>query len=341
MNKTDPQAAREGADVIRKLLERDGLGDEAAAKYFDMMIQRYNTAEDSTLRAAVLNSMSLLCVQSVYKAQACKSFGVLFEKALQDGNAGVREAAANGLVYIDGPRALGIFRQSLTGEGNEAINKKMIELASNVGAAEDLVWLAEKVNTPPGKGAWDAMLTIFRRCDAAVVTDWIDKLSQGGGNPVKVTDEQLLVFLEIAERKIDGKDNTGTVKKIRRIAADIYRRTGNHELAVKNLGFLLAGADEKDGILSEMFDSYVKLGNIKAASDLVHNYLLEKDLGQDSVLCKAIETNVNVPNEQSQKMLASLLEIKVENRPQWAGFLAKWQSKPVAADVNVPPAAQQ
>ncbi|MDD5459397.1 MAG: HEAT repeat domain-containing protein [Phycisphaerae bacterium] len=336
LNKTDSLAAREGTDVIRKLLERNGLGKQEVSRYFDMITKRYDAAEDTSLRAAILNSMALLCVQSVYKEQAGKTFGQLFEQAISDTDAGVREAAANGLIYIDSPGALKIFRERLTDDSDERISKKMIELASNVGAADDLVWLAEKVNTAQAKGAWDAMLTIFRRSDPVIITEWIEKLSQNGGNPVKVTDEQMLVFLEIAERKTEGANNTKLNEKIRRMTADAGFRTGNYELAVKNLGLLVtnaASADEKEGIVSEMFDIYVKMGNIKAAADLVHNCLLEKDLEQNSILCQAIERNIN-GQADSEKLLKAIRQIQVPNRPQWYSFLARWQPHPLPADAN-------
>ncbi|MBL7153186.1 MAG: HEAT repeat domain-containing protein, partial [Phycisphaerae bacterium] len=106
----EPAKAQKGAEVLRMLLEQDGLTGSEADKYFGLLGRKYSALKnesDGPLRGELLSAMATLCApQSVHKAQSRKRFGRLFESALSDKTDFVREAAVDGLIYIDKTAAL-------------------------------------------------------------------------------------------------------------------------------------------------------------------------------------------------------------------------------------------
>jgi hypothetical protein len=330
----EPKKAQKGAEVIKKLLEPDGLVMADVHKYLDLLAARYEQA-DNDLKGDLLSSMAGLCAQGTYKADAAKVFKSLFEKAINDqANNLIREAAVDGIIYIDKTNALNTLKKDLINDSSVIVKKKIIDLAGDVGGQDDLVWLGEKLAAVSGEGesAWQAMLKIFKRSNADVMGEWLSKLAAENAQG-RITDEQMIAFLEMTERKADGENKLELLKAIRQELASSYIANSNFELAAECLGKLREAAktdQEKEEILNKLLEVYLKWPNVKKAADLIYNSLLGKDLEPNDVIVQSIDSYLNTPPEggDPNTLLAELAKIRVpEQRPKWMQRMELWTGK--------------
>lgn len=329
----DPEKTQKGAEVMKKLLEQDGLSPADVDRYLGLLVERYkrdNTGEE--LRGELLGTMAGLCApQSVYNAQSQKQFKSLFEDALVDTNNLVREAAVEGLIYIDKTEALKRLRKDFVNDPSDIVRKKLIDLAGKVGGKEDLVWLAEKLGSnAESELAWQAMLKIFNGADTDVLSVWIDKLITQSSK-TRLSDEQKISFLEIAERKAVGENRPKVLKDVRQRLARLYVGLNQFERAADYLGRLNEAAqthEQKEAILSDLLNVYLRWPKVELAAKLVENYLLEKDLEPESFIISSIENSLSHPQAgvDPNVVLSGLLgQVKVnENRPMWEEQKNKW-----------------
>jgi len=336
----DPKKAQKGAEVMKKLLEQNGLASGDVDKYLGWLARRYNQEKDEvtgSLRGELLSAMAGLCAQSVYKAESAKLFKPLFEKALRDETDLVREAAVDGLIYIDKARALKILRKDFVNDGSIIVRKRLINLADEVGGEEDLIWLSEKIGaTAESEPAWQAMLEIFSRSDAVVLNEWIGKFdSQGMRN--KLSGEQRITLLRIAERKAIGENKLEMLKNIRKELAKFYSERGEFEQAAEYLGILRQVAkstEEREAILADLLDVYLKWPNVEAVTQLVDYYLLEKDLEPNNVIVLSIDNYFSEAPARADAsvMLRALSNIKTTaDRPMWQKKVKNWSDDLVRA----------
>jgi HEAT repeat protein len=279
--------------------------------------------------------MAGLCAQrSACRDESAKLFEPLFEQALDDETDLVREAAVDGLIYIDKAKALNMLR-AFVNDGNPIVRKKIIELVREVGSQEDLDWLSGKIgSTSEGESepAWQAMLEIFKSSDAGIINEWITKFDSPG-TKAKLSVEQKVSFLEIAEGKAVRENKLKMLSNIRGKLADLYKKTGAYEQAAKYLGILQAEAkeaEERDKILAELLDAYLRWPNVEAATELVDNCLLEKDLEPNSVIVLAIDNYLSEPPAGSDpnEVLKALTKINPSRkRPQWFMQVKLWLSR--------------
>ncbi len=333
LSEQEPKKAQKGAEVIKKLLEPDGLVMSDVHRYLDLLAARYEKA-DNALKGELLNAMAGLCAQGAYKAEAAKVFKPLFEKAMSDQtNNLIREAAVDGVIYIDKADALKTLRKDSINDSSIVVKKKIIDLAGEVGSQEDLVWLSEKL-TASGESelAWQAMLKIFKRSIADVMDEWLAKLTAEKAQS-RISDEQMTAFLEMAERKADGESKLEMLKTVRQSLADLYIASSNFERAAECLGKLREAAkteQEKEEILNKLLEVYLKWPNVKNAADLIHNSLLEKDLDSNNIIVQSINAYLTVPPEggDPNALLEELAKIQVsEPRPKWLYSMQLWSSQ--------------
>jgi len=333
----ETKKAQKGTEVIKKLLEQDGLTPAEVSKYLGLLVERYNQQRDEAdgaLRGELLSAMADLCAQSVCQVESARLFKPLFEEALTDETDLVREAAVNGLVYIDKAKALKILRDFVK-DNSEIVRKKIIELAGEVGNQDDLVWLREKMGlTAESEPAWQAMLKIFKRSEADVLAKWVGKFDSPTTNTEgKLSDEQKVSFLEMAERKAAGENKLKILRDIRKKLADLYKKSGDFEKAAKYLGMTLKDAqtaEEKESILAELMDAYLRWPNVKSAKDLVANCLLEKDLDPNSAVVGAIDNYLSVPppGADPDVVLKALTQINPPpERPKWLEQVKLWAGR--------------
>ncbi len=331
----NPTKAQKGAEVIRKLLEQDGLTSGAVEKYLGLLTERYNQQKDKAdgvLRGELLSAMASLCgPRSAHKAEAAKAFGGLFEEALSDKATLVREAAVDGLINVDKTKALSKLRMNFANDSSAKIRRRVIELAGEVGYKDDLSWLAEKLGSAEGELAWQAMLKIFNAVESDVLDKWIERFSTQDMR-ARISDEQLMSFYETAEREAVGEKKSQMLKNIRDKLAELYVKGGRFEDAARCLGLLRESAEseeEKEAILGRLLYVYLKWPKAENAVQLVNNCLLEKDLDANSVVVLAIEKYLNeLPAAaDAGAVLEGLIKIEIVKgrpRPMWEEQVQRW-----------------
>lgn len=331
----DAGKARKGTEVIRKLLEPEGLKPEELDGYLAKLVTRYNQQEnkpDAALRGELLSAMAGLCAQgSACKAKAATLFGPLFVEALLDETAFVRETAVDGLIYIDKASALKRLRKDIfINDPSEILRKKLIELAGSDGGKEDLTWLAEKTGSNSESGpAWQAMLKIFNGSDSGILNEWMDKFTSQSSKS-KLSDEQKIAFLKIAEAKATGENRTNMLKSVREKLAELYKRIGQFERAAEYLDRLYKAArtaGEKEAILPNLLDAYLRGSKVELAAALVRNCLEKEDLGPDSAVLGPINNYLSKPptGADPNAVLKALSRVKLSvSRPKWQEWLKNW-----------------
>jgi len=398
----DPKKAQKGAEAIKKLLEQNGLAAGEVNRYLGLLAERYKQRQaetDAALRGELLSAMAGLCAKSVYSAEAIRIFKPLFEESLYDQTDLVREAAVNGLVYIDKTRALKMLRKDFINDNSAVVRAKLIELAGEVGGQDDLVWLAEKIGTTTeGEPAWQAMLKIFKGSAAVALAGWIDKFDSSDTKMPKFqvpkgpdairdpfgtsrhfgtgfSDEQKVSFFEIVEQKavgesrtsrripkerdadsfgngmpdpsaseVRGEGKTDLLKNVRGKLAFLYKKRGEFEKSAEYWGMLREAAttpQEKEAILTELLDVYLKWPNVEGAALLVRNCLLEKDLGRDNAVVLSLDNyfaeppaatdaeGIGIPFlRDPNAVLKALINIDVAmDRPMWREQLNRWNER--------------
>jgi hypothetical protein len=332
----DSQKVLKGAEVIKKLLEQDGLTDSEVDEYLGLISKKYleqTPASEDGLCAELLGTMAGLCGQSVSREKAAAIYRPLFDEALNSQSDLMIQKAVDGLISIDKNAALKKLREGFTNSKLPQVRAKLIELADAVGGKEDLVWLSDKVaNTPESKPAWQAMLKIFKRSDTETIAQWFKQLRDKIADN-KLTDEQMLAFLETAEGKIAAEKNPKLLPDIQKEMARLYKQRADYERAAKYYGILLKSnpplsEQEKDTYMAQLLDVYLRWKNIESAKQLITNRLLSSDIDSNSPL---ISTVTNYFGGQDNKtdpniLLGPLSRLALkENRPLWNAQLKKWQ----------------
>lgn len=339
LNEVAPERTRSGADVVRKLLEQDGLGPEDIGKYLAALAERYRQVSPTVnhgLRGELLGAMATLCSQrSVIRAQAAKLYGPVFEKALGDEVESVRQAAVEGLANIDKPAALRRLRADFVKDSNAAIRARLVDLAAEVGGQEDLDWLSKKLAVAgESEPAWQAMLKILRRSNTDLMGTWMARFeSQAASNGL--SPEQMISFLSLVEQKAQGESKPGKLREARMKLFGLYAAGSDLSRATEYMNRVLGTASneqDRNGLLESLLSISLKAGNLSVdlAGTLIESCLSEKDLGPEDPLAKAIVTYFKQPPAGGDPgaMLTRLRQVKVadpENRTLWRKLLSEWE----------------
>ena len=327
----NPEKARNGAEVIKKLLIRDGLEPKEVGRYLGLLLERYEKQKNNpngTLRGELLNEMAALCAQdSTYREKASQLFEKIFVEALSDESNFVREAAVGGLAYIDKTKALKLLRNEFINDSSLILREKIIALANAVGGKEDLTWLSEKVGSnSESDPAWQAMLKIFNGSDAGVLNEWMDRLALPGSK-VKLSNEQKIDFLKIAEA---AKGNSDNKQQIYKRLAELYYETAQFDQAADYFGILYEIAqttEAKEEILPKLLDACLKGSKLERTGELVRSYLTQGDLDPGGIVVKMINNYFSNPpvGADPNEVLKVLVAIKTpQNRPKWEQQLKNW-----------------
>jgi hypothetical protein len=325
------EKARNGAEVIKKLLNRDGLEPKEVDRYLGLLSERYDKQKDNPdgiLRGELLNEMAALCVQdSTCREKAAQLFENMFVEALRDESNFVREAAVDGLTYINKTNALKRLRSDFINDPSITLRKKIIALADAVGGKEDLNWLSEKIGiNSESDPAWQAMLKIFTGSDTGVLKEWMDKLTVQSSK-IKLSDEQKIDFLEIAG---NAKGNSEYMPEIRKKLAGLYYKTGQYEQAEGYLSILYEMAQTPEGkkaILPNLLDACLRGAKPERTAELVKSCLTEGDLDPNSIVVQTIDNYFSKPpvGDDPNEVLKVLVAVKVpQGRPQWNQQLKIW-----------------
>ncbi len=336
LSEEDAGKARKGAEVIRKLLKPEGLGPKELDGYLALLVKRYNLQKkpNGALRGELLIAMAGLCAQgSACKEKAAKLFESLFVEALRDETAFVRETAVDGLVYIDKPKALKRLTPEFVNDPSEPLRKKLINLAGVAGGKEELVWLVEKIGSNSESGpAWQAMLKIFDGSDSALLNEWMSKLTSPNST-TKLSDEQKIAFLKKAEAKATGENRTNMLKDVREKLAGLYKRIGQFDRAANYFDRLYKAArtaKEKEAILPDLLDAYLRGSKVELAADLLGKCLVKEDLSPDNAVLGLINNYLSKPpaGGDPNAVLKALNGVKLTgSRPKWEEWLKNWTDR--------------
>jgi HEAT repeat protein len=327
------EKAKTGAEVIKKLLSRDGLEPKEVDRYLSLLSERYSRPKSNpdgtiNLKGELLNAMAALCAQdSTYKEKATRLFEKLFIEALKDESNFVREAAADGLIYIDKAKALKLLRNDFINDPSLILREKIIALANAVGGRDDLNWLSEKIGSnSESEPAWQAMLKIFSGADVDLLNTWMDKLI-APGSKVKLSNGQKIDFLKIAE---NAESNSEKKRDIQKKLAELYYETAQFDQAAEYLGILyeIASTPEaKETILPKLLDACLRGAKLERAVGLVRNYLVQGDLDPASIIVQSISNYFTNPpaGTDPNEVLKELVAIKApQGRPKWEQQLKNW-----------------
>jgi len=327
--------AQNGAEVIKRLLKQDGLADSLTEEYLYQLTQRYQQLssenEDKTLKASLLNTMADLCTQgSPVATEARIQFAQLFEESLSDTADTVREAAVNGLINIDRTSALRKLRVNHINDPNPQIRRRIIDLAREVGSEADLEWLLKKLNSPEeNQLAWPAMIAIFGRSEKDILIEWLERFNQ---EEKSLSTQQLLSFLEIVEKKIQTESAPTLVMEINEKMAALYTETANYELAAEYWGRMYQSAENSEKrqyYMGRLLDTYLESLNLQNATDLIHNYILEKDLEPNDSLVNTLDVFMNEPpaGGDPNVLLTEIEKLDIpEDRPNWLAQKEMWRN---------------
>ncbi len=331
--------AEVGAVVLSKLLQHEGLDKEEVVKYMGLIAERCTRAKSDSqdsLRGKLLNVMTRLCSDGSYRSEAAKLFEPVFLDSLQNGAGLVKETAITGLISIDKVRALAVLtdkQKGLINDENPVIRKTLMELAGSVGGKEQLVWLSERLGVNGEREtAWQAMLQIFKRCDAQVVSEWINKFSDQSNTSSVLSPEELIYLLEMAEQKATAENKVEMLRDLRMKIADRYKQTEQFDKAAKYFGMLLDGAEgvEREEMLALLVEVELRAGWYSAVAELVANRLLEKDLAPDDIVVQEISRFlVDLATAADCRALLEVMEsIKnTQERPMWPAVLKYWRAR--------------
>jgi HEAT repeat protein len=333
----DPGKSQKGAEVIKKLLERNGMASTAVGRYLGLLGQRYRQekdADDGQLRGELLGRMAGLCAQgSACKFEATNLFGPIFEEALGDGTDLVREAAVDGLIHIDSSSVLKKHAIVLAGDPSIRVRERVINLAGEIGGEADLAWLWEKIGSmPQNDPAWESMLKIFRRSEAALLAKWLGIMGIDCENPQeKLNNNQKTAVLEIAEQKIIEAE---TLRAIRKRLAALHKINGRFDQAADYYNRLYddaaTGPEERKEILASLLDVHLRWPNISQAAQLINKFLDGEDLDPNSGIVSVIDGYLNVPpvGTDPNSVLRELLDMvkteRIEKRPGWTEQTKRW-----------------
>lgn len=326
-----------GAQVIERLLKRDGLEDAEEKKYLDLLLSRYEQVKgDSggTLREDLLGAMAGLCTQtSACRGEAIGRYKPLFEEALHDGSDSVRETAVEGLANVDRADALAILREGHINDPSLAIRLQIIAMAGAAKIEKDLQWLVDKIGVnSESEPAWQAMLGIFNRSGANTLNTWVDRLTSEKSTS-KLTNDQKINFLKMAESKAESEKKAQMLRDVRERLASIYSKMSQFARAAEcweKLYETATSQKDKEAAAVRRLEIYLVLPKPDLAAKLLTDVLAERDLGHEDALLKSLDEHLANPRNglDPNAVIAQLRGIKpVKERPKWGKWLNERQAR--------------
>ena len=331
LNKDDIETAKKGAEIVRKILELNGLEPEQAVSYLEMLAKRYEISRqrNSALRAELLGMMARLCGQGAQRERAGKMYQPYFVQDIQaSDNPPVRLAAAMGLSNLDKALALKHYKQnSVIQDASPALRQLVFDAATVAGQPEDLEWLAAYLG---GNGQSESAIAAFRaicqRSGANVALDWGKRLDTGGTMTAFVRE-----LLELAEQKGSVDKNEVLLSEVQARLADWYVRAGQPEglsaylNKVKAAGGSLVLPDE---VGAGVVASAAYAGLFDLATEIVGLRMERGSLnGQSLILVKLDEyfQSAKVANDIKADFLQKLAAVKATvANPVWDEKLQHW-----------------
>lgn len=340
----DARVAAQGAAVMGKLLELNNVQSEVVGEYLALLAGRYQQAKGSTgmLRGELLGVMARLCGDGDHRQKAAGVFRQFFLEGLAAGDDNtVREAAATGLMNIDKAAAFRLFKDSgLANDDSPVVRRVVMRLAGELGTAEDVVWLAERINdNGEAETAWKAMRDILLRADAKTVYEWAKKVASGEDRFNHARD-----LLDAAEKKAEGQKDAALLRAVRTDLCDWYAQRGDYGKAIAYCDLLLAqttDSSERERLQLRLLEAYLQTADAAKAASVVAERLALRDMGAEDAFAAKIGAFLGLRDVNpgaKTAVVEALGQIKAPAaRPRWTAQLGMWRQ--MVATPALPPEA--
>jgi hypothetical protein len=330
--KEDPEMAKKGAEVLRKLLELNGLTTAESQHFLQAILDRYilDTQRKGPIRGELLTTMARLCGQGGQKSQAAKLYAGIFKEALstKDDNNLVRQAAAVGMVNVDKTAAMQLFRElKLAEDSSPAVRQIMIDLSSQTGTADDLEWLfAQLKSNGQGEPAWQAIQAVLQRQEANVIVKWADRVEQNSS-----LSGQLLDLLELAEQKAAAQKDELLVCQLQVRILKLYWGKGQYDQIIVYRDKLMQKNVEKEYVQDALrqtdnhaIEAYLQLRQFDKAAETIADLLKRNITGPNSEIIEMVSAyfvSEKIVLDDKKSLLNALAEIPISLEQNW------WQER--------------
>ena len=136
-------------------------------------------------------------------------------------------------------------------------------------------------------------------------------------------------YLRIAESKVENGDKS----IIRKRLAAIYKKNSDFEKASDYYNMLYQSAQteqEKNDILPDLVETYLRSSKIEPFIELVKTFLSEGDIDPNSVVIRSIDSYILNSNQGTDPNIVyeKLTEIETpQPRPLWKKWLELWAAQ--------------
>lgn len=331
LDKEDIETAKKGAEIVRKILELNGLEPDQSISYLELLAKRYEVSRqrNSAMRAELLGMMARLCGQGAQRERAGKMYQSYFIQDIQvPDNPPVRLAAATGLFNLDKALALKNYKQnSVIQDVSPALRQLVFEAASQAGQPEDLEWLAAYLGANgQSEAATAAFRAICQRSAGTVSLDWGQRLDTGGALTAFVKE-----LLELAEQKGIVDKNEMLLSEVRARLADWYVRAGQPQDLSTYLDKVKASGGSwvfPDEIGAGVVASTAYAGLFDVATAIVGLRVERGSLNSGSMILVKLDDyfqSAKVANESKAEFLQKLASLKATPaNPMWDEKLQYW-----------------
>ena len=313
LSENDPEKAAAAAEVIRKMLEPNGLDTILVTQYLKLVSARFARAqhEDPALAGEILSVMASLCEQPSHKVITARLYGAYFQVGLEDEkNEPVRRTSVAGLINIDKAAAFAKFKsRKLIDDPSENIRTAVMKLAGEIGNSKDIAWLMGKLQANGEAAiAWESIKDILLRQTADDIAGWTDKLAVAG-----LSQERVMILLLMAEKKAELEKNAEVINSVR------------------------------TKLRPMQLDVHLKAAAFDKASGIIADRLKETDMSAANPLAKVIEAFMATGSLEQKTALVEALkgikakEITAASRPVWLRLLGKWKITLIPVSVPVKP----
>jgi len=336
LNDKDGARAARGADVIGMLLEQNGLEASEIDRYLGLLKSKFERelGGKNTLRGDLLGTMAELCAnRSACKQGAHKRFRQVFEDAFHDENDGVREEAIEGFLHIDREGTLGRLRQDFVNDSSAKIRERLIELAAELGGAEDVPWLMPKLGmNGEAEAAFRTLLTVLSRSQIDLLENqWFSELVAIRAQQ-RLSDSQWSSLLELAERQAEGRP-----KFLHRIYREwttlLKKQKGSLADQTVYWEKLTQGGQggERNEDIAALLDLYLRQKKVDASVTTLQALVSKGDLSPNGpvlgVLSRLFATSTSDGGE-GETIRAVVNGVPMgDNRPVWNAHRARWTAQ--------------
>lgn len=343
---------KSAAEIIRKLLDLNGLSPEQANRYCSMILERYQRTVESSdaLRSDLLMIMARLSGQGPHRVLAGRLYKGSFLSGLQaTGNPTVRLASIVGLSGIDKSEAFRTVKEmNLIQDTSPAVREVILELASETGSQSDLEWLFVLLQGN-GNGAaesyWNTFKSIVQNQKIEVCLEWVGRFEQQS-----LRNEWIRYLLQEAEKKAVAAGQPEKVLEVRTKLLQMYIDNDLTE-EVFALGTELFSSEPPDqSVIISYGPPYLraclKLNHMQPLKLFLSKCLLLNDIDKQSELVKPILEILDSEEVQSVKKKELVDQLKTvlapEGRPLWNAFVGSYSvaETPTGEVVKTPVTAE-